>query len=113
MLCVATSHRYGRIFLGGENGHVYELYYDERGAGDIIRSANMRLHCATGGLAAYLASFFIFGGGWGGKPPRISQIVVDDYRGVAYALSHTRQILVLEMTGSTAAISDNTHTHTK
>jgi nuclear pore complex protein Nup155 len=80
--CAAASAKTGRIFLGGADGHVYELTYSRTDSWRSRRCARARV---TGGVAALLPSFLpplLFG-----QPEPLEALAVDDERGVLYSLS--------------------------
>ncbi|GAX86588.1 hypothetical protein CEUSTIGMA_g13996.t1, partial [Chlamydomonas eustigma] len=85
--CVATSSK-GRIFLGGSDGHVYELLYNAADKWRQKKCSKVRL---TGGLQQYLPSFLPVLLGFGASSA-IDKLVVDDERNVLYSLSQTSAI---------------------
>jgi nuclear pore complex protein Nup155 len=81
MTCVASSAA-GRLFLGGADGHVYELQYAAADSWRQRRCSKVRL---TGGLQQMLPSIlpsFFFS-----APQPIEKLVLDDERHILYSLA--------------------------
>ena len=76
----------GRIFLGGDDGHVYELMYyaSERWGRKKLSRA-----CLTSSLTQYLPTFIPTLMGFQ-QPSPIEKIVVDDERNIFYSVSEVR-----------------------
>lgn len=82
----------GRIFMGGADGHLYELQYS---SGDSWRSKRCQKVCHTGGLRQLLPSFlpsFLFG-----SPSALVDICVDDKRHIMYTRSQGSVLQVFDL----------------
>ncbi|KAI3427442.1 hypothetical protein D9Q98_010357 [Chlorella vulgaris] len=82
----------GRIFLGGADGHLYELQYS---AGDSWRSKRCQKVCHTGGLRHLLPSFlpsFLWG-----SPSALVEICVDNQRHFLYTRSQASVLQVFDL----------------
>ncbi|KAF8069564.1 NUP155 [Scenedesmus sp. PABB004] len=94
MTCFASSAA-GRIFLGGADGHVYELAY---AASDSWRQRRCTKVRVTGGVAQLLPSFlpsFLFG-----APVPMDRLALDDERHILYALAANSAIQVFDLGAS-------------
>ena len=92
MTCAATSGATGRIFLGGADGHLYELTYAATDGWRRRRCAKTRV---TGGLQQLLPGFLpplLFG-----APEPLERLAVDDERGVLYTLAANGAIAVFDL----------------
>ncbi|KXZ50010.1 hypothetical protein GPECTOR_18g164 [Gonium pectorale] len=92
----------GRVFLGGADGHVYELSYHAADTWRHKRISKIRL---TSGLQQYLPSFVPSLLGLGAPPP-IERLVVDRERHILYALNAGSGIQVFDL-----ATSESTKLH--
>eukprot|EP00798_Chlamydomonas_sp_ICE-L_P007357 gene7357-480_t len=90
--CV-TGSAGGRIFLGGSDGHVYELLYNPSESWRKKRCTKVRV---TGGIQQYLPSFIPAILGFG-APSAIDRVVVDDERHILYSLSQSSAIQVFDL----------------
>lgn len=91
MTCVATTPT-GRIFMGGADGHVYELQYS---ANDSWRQRRCSKICLTGGLRQILPPFLpglLFG-----TPTPITQMVVDATRHILYTASQSSALQAFDL----------------
>ncbi|PRW05942.1 nuclear pore complex Nup155 isoform B [Chlorella sorokiniana] len=91
MVSVASTAD-GRIFLGGADGHLYELQYS---ASDSWRSKRCQKICHTGGLRQLLPSFlpsFLFG-----SPSALVDICCDDQRHILYTRSQASMLQVFDL----------------
>eukprot|EP00198_Chlamydomonas_reinhardtii_P005145 XP_001694481.1 nuclear pore protein [Chlamydomonas reinhardtii] len=92
MTCVAAGPG-GRVFLGGADGHVYELVYHAADTWRHKRISKVRL---TSGLQQYLPSFVPSLLGLG-APPAVERLAVDRERHVLYALNAASGITVFDL----------------
>ncbi|GFR52523.1 hypothetical protein Agub_g15096, partial [Astrephomene gubernaculifera] len=83
----------GRIFLGGTDGHVYELTYHAAETWLHKRISKVRL---TSSIQQYLPSFVPSMLGMGAPPP-VVQLVVDRERHILYALNAASGIQVFDL----------------
>ncbi|KAL4425159.1 hypothetical protein ABPG77_008264 [Micractinium sp. CCAP 211/92] len=91
MVCVSSTAD-GRIFLGGADGHLYELQYS---SGSSWRSKRCQKVCHTGGLRQLLPSFlpsFLFG-----SPSALVDICIDDQRHILYTRSQASVLQVFDL----------------
>ncbi|EFN51092.1 hypothetical protein CHLNCDRAFT_141404 [Chlorella variabilis] len=91
-MVTVSSTADGRIFLGGADGHLYELQYS---AGDSWRSKRCQKVCHTGGLRQLLPSFlpsFLFG-----SPSALVEICVDNQRHFLYTRSQSSVLQVFDL----------------
>ncbi|UPR01047.1 nuclear pore complex protein NUP155 [Chloropicon primus] len=83
----ATSE--GRIFLGGENGHIYELSYS---VGDNWRNKRCSLVCHSKNLLNMVIPTFLRG-----APSPVEQLIIDEERGIMYARTRASTIQVFDL----------------
>ncbi|PSC67210.1 nuclear pore complex NUP155 [Micractinium conductrix] len=91
-MVTVSSSADGRIFLGGADGHLYELQY---ASSDSWRSKRCRKVCHTGGLRQLLPSFlpsFLFG-----SPSALVDICIDDQRHILYTRSQASVLQVFDL----------------
>lgn len=91
MVKVASSAS-GRIFLGGSDGHLYEILYSST---ESWRQKRCRKICLTGGIKRYLPSFlpsFLVG-----SPQALVDIVIDNWRNILYTRSQSSVIHVYDL----------------
>lgn len=91
MTCFAASDS-GRIFLGGSDGHVYEVQYAATDSWRQRRCSKVRV---TGGIQQMLPSFlpsFLFG-----APVPLDKLVLDNERGILYSLAANSAIQVFDL----------------
>ncbi|KAL4426022.1 hypothetical protein ABPG75_010038 [Micractinium tetrahymenae] len=91
MVCVASTAD-GRIFLGGADGHLYELQYSSSSG---WRNKRCQKVCHTGGLRQLLPSFlpsFLFG-----LPSALVDICIDDQRRILYTRSQASVLQVFDL----------------
>jgi nuclear pore complex protein Nup155 len=109
MVCI-TSTAKGEIYLGGADGHLYELQY---AVGERWRQKRCTKVCHTGGIRGFLPSFvpaFLFG-----APAALVDLKVDDEKGVLYARTSTSGIQVFDLgrgsstSGTTTNTSSTSH----
>jgi nuclear pore complex protein Nup155 len=89
MMSSVCSTSTGRIFMGGEDGHVYELMYS---VGDNWRNKRCSLVCHTNKLLNIIIPSFLRG-----SPCPIEQLIIDEERGIMYARTRTSGIQVLDL----------------
>ena len=83
----ATSE--GRIFMGGEDGHIYELMYS---VGDNWMNKRCSLVCHSKNLLNMVIPSFLRG-----SPCPIEQLIIDEERGIMYARTRTSGIQVFDL----------------
>ena len=88
MRCV-TATAAGRIFMGGHDGHLYELVYT---AGTRWRERRVRKVCHSATLSSYLPSFMTLS-----APDPIVEIAVDEPRGILYTRSVASGLVVYDL----------------
>eukprot|EP00878_Enallax_costatus_P030926 GHUV01033740.1.p1 GENE.GHUV01033740.1~~GHUV01033740.1.p1 ORF type:complete len:413 (+),score=119.95 GHUV01033740.1:567-1805(+) len=87
MTCFASS-ALGRIFMGANDGHVYEIQYAATDSWRQRRCSKVRV---TGGIQQLLPGFLVplFG-----QPTALDKLVVDDERHILYSLASNSAIQV-------------------
>eukprot|EP00898_Chlorokybus_atmophyticus_P007513 jgi/Chlat1/7763/Chrsp66S07231 len=88
MTCIQATQT-GRIFLGGQDGHLYELFY---GTGSGWRQRRCWKVCHTASMGRLLPSFMHFG-----KPDSLVQIAVDNDRNILYTRTQSSAIRVYDL----------------
>ncbi|KAL0048046.1 hypothetical protein WJX82_006459 [Trebouxia sp. C0006] len=89
MMTTTTSTPEGRIFLGGNDGHLYELEY--RNQSSWLRGRCNKM-CYTGTFAAYLPRWTVFR-----RASPIMQIIIDRDRQILYTRSRAGAIMMFDM----------------
>ena len=79
----------GRIFLGGEDGHIYELLYS---VGDNWRNRRCSLVCHSKNLLNMVIPTFLRG-----TPSSVEQLVIDEERGIMYARTRSSGVQVFDL----------------
>ena len=87
MLCIAVAA--GRIFMGGDDGHLYELQYS---SGEKWMQKRCKKVCLTSNLwASFLPGFLQT------KPSPLEQIAIDESRGILYTRHRNSAIFVFDI----------------
>ncbi|DBA89731.1 TPA: hypothetical protein ACH3X2_004613 [Trebouxia sp. C0005] len=89
MMTTTTSTPEGRIFLGGNDSHLYELEY--RNQSSWLRGRCNKM-CYTGTFAAYLPRWTVFR-----RASPIMQIIIDRDRQILYTRSQAGAIMMFDM----------------
>eukprot|EP00878_Enallax_costatus_P016050 GHUV01016827.1.p1 GENE.GHUV01016827.1~~GHUV01016827.1.p1 ORF type:complete len:1150 (+),score=458.72 GHUV01016827.1:567-4016(+) len=99
MTCFASS-ALGRIFMGANDGHVYEIQYAATDSWRQRRCSKVRV---TGGIQQLLPGFLVplFG-----QPTALDKLVVDDERHILYSLASNSAIQVFDL-GATGTAPAN------
>ncbi|KAJ7534364.1 hypothetical protein O6H91_13G091000 [Diphasiastrum complanatum] len=92
MTCVSTTEN-GRIFLGGRDGHVYELLYTT----GMRWQSRCRKVCHTGGLGSLLSKWVIPDALKFGAVDSIVEIVIDEERSILYSRTQESKIQVFDL----------------
>ncbi|XP_024539269.1 nuclear pore complex protein NUP155-like [Selaginella moellendorffii] len=92
MTCVISTEK-GRIFLGGRDGHIYELLYTT-GLG---WQSRCRKICHTGGFGSMLSRWIIPNGLKFGAADSILEIAVDDERNIMYARTQESKVQAFDL----------------
>ena len=89
MRCIKATAA-GRIFMGGHDGHLYELEYND--GGGRWRERRMRKVCHSATLSSYLPTFMQLA-----SPDPIVEIAIDEARGVLYTRSAGSALVVYDL----------------
>ena len=88
MITSVATTKHGRVFLGGQDGHLYELKYSGT---DTWMSKRCTKICHTAGIREMLPSFFRH------AQPAIAGLVLDGARGVLYARTEEGGLQVFDI----------------
>ncbi|KAL3691956.1 hypothetical protein R1sor_005607 [Riccia sorocarpa] len=92
MTCITTTEE-GRIFLGGRDGHLYELLYTS----GMRWQSRCRKVCHTAGISTLLSRWVVPNALKFGAVDAIVEIVIDDERSILYTRTQESKIQVFDL----------------
>jgi nuclear pore complex protein Nup155 len=92
MTCITATEK-GRIFLGGRDGHLYELLYT-KGTG---WQSRCRKVCHTGGLSNLLSRWVVPNALKFGAVDAVIEITIDEERNILYTRTQESKIQVFDL----------------